>query len=139
MNAGRFFRTTIAIFAGILIISTVVELLEFSLVTLVNGEPTTDLEVYFGIRNMGWFLAAKLLYNTLAAVGAGFLVALIAGWAPVEHGILVAVLQTISFVVGLLNTEVSRWTPGWMWVALIVVTFVGIIAGSRLQAQRMRG
>lgn len=92
MSAGRFIRTTIAIFIGILVISTVVELLEFSLVALVNGEPTTDPDLYFSIRNQGWFLAVKLLYNTVAAVGAGFLVAYIAGWAPNEHGILLAVL-----------------------------------------------
>ena len=56
------------------------------LVTLVNGEFTNDVEQYFSVRNRPWFLALKLVYNTGAAVGAGYLTALIAGHAELKHG-----------------------------------------------------
>ena len=101
-----------------------------------NGEPTTDPDAYYAVRNRGWFLAVKLLYNTGAAVGGGYLAALIAGVAEVRHGIALAAVQTIAFAWALTQPDVSRWTPGWMWVTLIAMTIAGILVGARLGARR---
>ncbi len=138
-TAKRILRSLLGIVAGIVVISMVVEALEFGLVTLINGEPTTDPDVYYAVRNTPGFLALKLLYNTAAAVAAGYLAALIAGYAEVKHGLALAVVQTLAFAWALTQPEVSRWTPGWMWAALIVLTFGGIVLGARLRAARALG
>lgn len=129
-------RSILGIVAGIVAISAVVEGLEFGLVTLINGEPTTDPEAYYSVRNRPWFLAAKLIYNTAAAVGGGYLAALIAGYEEVKHGIGLAVLQTAAFLFALSQPDISRWTPVWIWVGLITLTLLGILAGARLRAAR---
>lgn len=132
--AKRVVRTVLAVVAGIVFISAVVEGLEFALVTLINSEPTTNPDVYYGIRNRGWFLATKLVYNSLAAIGGGFLAAAVAGYAQLKHGLAVAVAQTLAFLWGLTQPAVSRRTPGWMWACLIVLTFAGIVLGARMRA-----
>ncbi len=136
MTSKRAARSVLAIVVGIVFVSAVVEALEFALVTAINGARVTDPETYYGIRNLPWFLAAKLLYNSLAAVGAGFLTAVIAGYAQVRHGLVLALLQTAAFGWALTQPEMSRWTPGWMWAALIILTFAGIIFGARIRAAR---
>ena len=83
-------RSVLAIVVGIVVISMVVEALVFGLVTLINGEPTTDPDAYYAVRNGRWFLAMKLLYYTGAAVGAGYLAARIAGSAELNHGMAVS-------------------------------------------------
>ncbi len=133
MQPKHFLRSVFAIVIGIVVISIMVEGLEFGLVALVRGEPTTDPEAYYAVRNAGWFLALKLVYNTGAALGAGYLAALIAGYAEFKHGIVLAVVQTLAFAWALTQPELSRWTPGWMWAGLIVLTFAAILAGARLR------
>ncbi len=133
MRPKDFLRSFLAVLVGIVALSIVVEALEFGLVTLVNGEPTSDPDQYFSVRNRPWFLAVKLVYNTAAAVGAGYLTALIAGRAELKHGMALAAIQTLAFAWALTQPEMSKWTPGWMWAALIVLTAAGIILGSRLR------
>jgi hypothetical protein len=133
----RIVRSVLAVVAGIVFLSVVVEALEFGLVTLVHGGTTTEPETYFSIRNRGWFLALKLAYNTLAAVGAGVVAALIAGYAPLKHGLAVAALQTLAFAWAVTQPEVRQWTPGWMWAALILLSFAGIMAGACLRSRRV--
>lgn len=134
MTAKRILRSLLAVVAGLALISGVVEAIEFGLVTLVNGGPTMDSELYYEIRNRPWFLAVKLGYNTAAAVGAGFLAAAIAGRAYVAHGLALGLVQTLAFGWALTQPDLSRWTPGWVWAALIVSTFAGIVLGARLRA-----
>jgi hypothetical protein len=138
MTPKRVLRSLLAVVVGLLAISVVVEFLEFGLVTLVNGEMTTDPDVYYGVRNAAWFLGVKLFYNTVAAVGAGYLCALIARHAELKHGLALAVVQTLAFAWALSRPEMSGWTPGWMWAALIVLTFSGILVGARFRASRCR-
>ena len=134
----RAIRTFIAIIVGMFLISALVEGLEFGLVTAINGAPTTEPEAYYAIRNRIWFLAIKLVYNTAAAVAGGFVAALIAGYRQLGHGIALAVIQTLAFAWALTQPEVSRWTPGWMWAGLMLLSFGGILFGARIQARRVR-
>jgi hypothetical protein len=129
-------RSVVAVLAGLVLISAVVEPLEFVLVALVNGQPTTDPERYFAVRNQPLFLAAKLMYNTVAAVGAGFVTAWLAPSAWVRHGIAMAVLQTVAFGWGLASPELRRTTPEWMWAALIPLTAAGVVLGAVLLERR---
>ncbi|MFN7986508.1 MAG: hypothetical protein U0529_03490 [Thermoanaerobaculia bacterium] len=104
--------------AGMLVISMLVELLEFALVSAVNGRVTIDPGAYYAIRNRLWFLGLKLTYNTLAAGFGGFLAALIAGHAFRAHGIALAVIQALAFGWALTRPELSRNIPSWMWASL---------------------
>ena len=129
-------RSVLAVVVGLVLISLIVELVEFGLVTMAHGAVTTDPVVYFGVRNRPWLLAAKLVYNTAAAVLAGYVTARLARRAPLAHGLALALLQTAAFAWALANVEIRKWTPDWMWIALILVTFAGIMAGARLRLGR---
>lgn len=128
-------RSIVAVTVGLLLISVIVEPIEFALVALVHGGATTDQEVYFSVRNRPPVLAAKLVYNTLAGAAGGFLAGRLAGRAPLGHGIALAVLQTVAFGWALVNPELRRTMPDPMWASVIVLTAVGIIMGALLQSR----
>jgi hypothetical protein len=132
----RLVRTSAAILAGLLVLSGLVEGLEFALVAAINGGPTTQPEIYYGIRNLPWFLGLKLIYNTAGAVVAGFLTAQIAGYAKIWHGIALAIIQSIAFAWALAQPDLRQWTPIWAWVALMLLTFAGIVYGARMARRR---
>ena len=129
-------RSIFAVFAGLVLISVIVEPLEFGLVTLVNGAVTTDPDSYFRVRNTPAFLATKVVYNTAAAIVGGLVAARLAPRAPMAHGLVLAVTQTLAFGWALATPALRRSTPDWMWACLIVVTFAGIMTGSVLQRRR---
>ena len=133
----RILRSVFAVLAGLLLISVVVESLEFALVALVNGGVTTDPNSYMAIRNRPAFLAAKLGYNTAAALVGGWVCAWLARRDPITHGMVLAAIQTVAFGWAVTTPPVRQSTPDWMWASLIVVTFAAIVAGSLLQRQRI--
>jgi hypothetical protein len=130
-------RSVLAVFAGLVLISVIVESLEFVLVGLVNRGVTTDPDIYISVRNQPAFLAAKLVYNTAAAIVGGLVTAWLARRAPVAHGMVLAVIQTAAFGWALANPALRRSTPDWMWACLIVLTSAGILVGSLLQRRRI--
>ena len=131
-------RSIFAVFAGLVLISVIVESLEFGLVTLLNGEVTTDPAIYSRVRNTPAFLATKVVYNTAAAIVGGWVAARLARRAPMAHGLVLAGVQTVALGWALVTPELRRSTPDWMWACLIVVTFAGIITGSFILQRRMR-
>jgi hypothetical protein len=132
-------RSLLAILSGLAFISIVVELLEFTLVNAVAGQPLTDPEAYFAVRNQPRILAGKLVYNSLAALLGGYAVAKVAGHAEIAHGGFAAAVQTASLAWGALASDFSRFTPGWMWAALIVLTAPAMMAGAAIRARARRG
>ena len=114
-------RSIFAVFAGLVLISVIVEPLEFGLVTLVNGEVTTDPDIHLRVRNTPAFLATKVVYNAAAAIVGGLVAARLARRAPIAHGLVLAVIQTVAFVWALLTPALRR------------STFAGIMTGSLLQ------
>lgn len=133
----RVLRSILAVVFGLVVTSLIAESLEFGLVALWNRGVTTDPDVYFSARNQPVMLAAKLVYNTAAAIIGGFVAARLAGRAAVVHGTMLALVQTIAFGWALANPALRRSTPDWMWACLIVLTFAGIIVGSLLEARRL--
>jgi hypothetical protein len=129
-------RSIFALFGGLVLISVIVEPLEFGLVTLVNVEVTTDPGIYFRVRNTPAFLATKVVHNTAAAIVGGLVAARLARRAPMAHGLVLAVIQTVAFGWALVTPALRRSTPDWMWACLIAVTFAGIMTGSLLQRHR---
>lgn len=126
-------RTVAGVLAGLVLISVIAEGIEFGLVTLLHGSVTQDPEVYFGVRNQPGVLAFKLVYNTFAALAGGFVCAWIADRMEVMHGMLLAIVQTAGFIYGMTASPYAHTTPMWMWIALIVVSAVGIVWGARLR------
>ncbi len=129
MSPKRFLRSVLAIFAGIVAISVVVEGLEFVLVALVRGEPTTEPEAFYAVRNAAWFLAVKLVYNTGAALGAGYLAALIAGYAEFKHGLVLAAVQTLA--VGAFRIRHLRAGHGRVGRTELLTTGCQLVSSSR--------
>jgi hypothetical protein len=133
----RALRSIAAVVAGLMAISLIVEAIELTLVTIVNGGMTMDPVVYFGTRNRPWFLAIKLVYNTAGAVAGGWLTAWLAGRAPMAHGIALAVVQAAALGYAVTDPAMRQWTPDWMWAALAAVSTFGVILGARLRQRRM--
>jgi hypothetical protein len=131
-------RSGLAVIVGLISITLIVEPLEFLLVTLAHGGMTTDPYEYFLVRNRGWFLALKVIYNTGAATIAGYLTASIAGRAALIHGGVVAALQSLAFGYAFTVPELRATTPDWLWVTMLVATPVAILVGARLRIAARR-
>jgi hypothetical protein len=131
-------RSLLAVLVGVGLISVVVEVLEFSLVNAIAGARIADLDTYFAIRNEPRILAAKLVYNTLAAVLGGYMAARIAGREEIQHGMMAAGVQTAALVWGFTLGEFASYTPVWMRIALVVVTGPAIVAGAWIRGTAMQ-
>lgn len=128
-------RSLLAVLGGIALVSLLVEPLEFTLVGAVAGGAVTDIDAYFAVRNRPWMLAAKLVYNTAAALLGGYMVAKIAGHAEMAHTGLAAAVQTAALIWGATASEYAPYTPAWMWVMLILLTGPAMLAGGAIRAR----
>jgi hypothetical protein len=131
-------RSALAVLAGILVVSLLVEPLEFGLVALLNGAPTFEPTEYLAIRNQTWFLAAKFGYNGAAGVVGGYISGTIAGRRPVLHASVTAAVQILLIAVALMDANMARTAPTWAWVGILLATSTGLVAGGwlRLLAHR---
>jgi len=131
-------RSVVAVLGGILLISVVVEVLEFTLVSARAGGAITDMAGYFAVRNQPAMLAAKLVYNTLTAVLGGYMIAKVAGRREMAHGAVGALVQTIALVWGFTAGEYAASTPVWMRLALTAVMGPAMLAGASVRARAAR-
>lgn len=129
-------RSVLAVVLSLVLISILVQAVEFALVALAHGGTTNDPIVYFGVRNRPWFLVLKLLYNTAGAVVGGFVAGWIAGRAPLAHGIALAVVQAAALAYAVADPAMRLWTPDWMWAALAIVSTLGVLWGAWLWRRR---
>ena len=128
-------RSIIAVLGGIGLISLVTEALEFTLVRAAAGGPIPDMAAYFAVRNGPAILAAKLVYNTLAAVLGGYMTAKVAGGREVPHAVVGALVQTAALIWGFTASEYAGFTPVWMRVALVLLTGPAMVAGGLVRAR----
>jgi hypothetical protein len=131
-------RSIIAVLGGIGLLSIVVEVLEFTLVSAVAGAPPTDLPGYFAVRNQPAILAAKLGYNSVGAVLGGYLTARVAGRQEMAHGGIAAIVQTAALIYGFTVGEFAGFTPVWMRIALVLVTGPAMLLGASIRARAAR-
>lgn len=129
-------RSLLAVFVGLMVISIIAEGIEFVLVTALHGGVATEPEVYWSVRNRPMILGLKLVYNTLAAAGGGYLAAWIAGRQALAHGMALAAIQLALFVWGMTASEFAGTTPTWAWSTLCVTMTAAILFGARLRADR---
>lgn len=128
-------RLILGVIVGLMAITFVAELIEFSTVKLVSGKSFAELssnqEVYFEIRNQWGILVFKILYNFVAAMVGGYLVTWIAkSYATIGLYSLMGI-QTLSLIWTGFLSELSDTGPLWMWIALLIVTPLGIYLGYR--------
>jgi hypothetical protein len=131
-------RSIIAVLGGIGLLSIVVEVLEFTLVSAVAGGPPTDLPAYFAVRNQPAILAAKLGYNSVGAVLGGYLTARVARGQEMPHGWVAAIVQTAALIYGFTIGEFAGFTPIWMRIALVLMTGPAMLLGASIRARAAR-
>ena len=134
-RAPGFVRSILAILGGIGLVSIVSQLLEFTLVGAAAGGQLTGMQQYFEVRNRPSILAAGLVYNTVAAVLGGYMVAKIAGAQEMAHARIAALVQTAALIYGFTVGEFAQFTPGWMRVALIGLMGPAMLAGATIRTR----
>ena len=132
----RILRSILAIAGGLFVLSLVAEGIELTIVTALNGSFTQEPAVYFAVRNRPAVLVAKLVYNTGAALLAGYVAAWIAGRAAFAHGVVLAAIQSALFVWGMMFSEFAGTTPTWAWVTLLPLMGAGILFGAHVLGSR---
>ena len=128
-------RSIIAVLGGMGLFALVTETLEFTLVSAAAGGSISDMAAYFAVRNRPVILSAKVLYNTLAAILAGYMTAKIAGRRELLHAAVVAVVQTVALAWGFTAGEYASFTPVWMRVALALTTGPAMVLGASIRAR----
>ena len=128
-------RSIVAVLGGIGLFALVTETLEFTLVSAAAGGSISDMAAYFAVRNRPVILAAKLVYNTLAAILAGYMTAKIAGTRELLHAVVVAIVQTVALIWGFTAGEYASFTPIWMRVALVLTTGPAMMLGASIRAR----
>ena len=129
------FRSIIAVLGSIGLTSLVSEALEFTLVTAAAGGAIADLAGYFEVRNRPAILAAKLVYNSVAAILGGYITAKVAGSREMLHAGAAAALQTFALIWGFTMGEYAAFTPVWMRVALVLLTGPAMLVGASVRAK----
>jgi hypothetical protein len=128
-------RSFIAVLGGLGLFALVTESLEFTLVTAAAGGSIGDMAGYFFVRNRPTILTAKLVYNTLAAILAGYMTAKIAGRRERLHAGAAATIQTIVLIWGFTAGEYAAFTPVWMRVAIALTTGPAMVLGASIRAR----
>ena len=128
-----FIRSILAILGGMGLISIITQVLEFTLVGAAAGGQLTGMEQYFEVRNRPSLLAAGLVYNTVAAVLGGYMVAKIAGQQEMAHARIAALVQTAAMIYGFTAGEYAQFTPAWMRIALIAIVGPAMLAGASIR------
>ena len=103
-------RGIIGVMGGLVLYMVISEVLETALVAATSEVRPTDVASYYAARNRPAILGAKLAYNTLTALLAGYMTAKVAGEREMVHGRMAAFVQTVElawrFLAG--DTPASR-------------------------------
>lgn len=123
----------LAVIAGMLIYAVVSELLETTLVSATADRPITDIAAYFSMRNTPMMLGAKVVYNSMAAILAGYMTAKIAGQNELRYAGMVAALETASLIWGYTMGEYASFTPVWMRGVIVLTTGPAMMVGASIR------
>lgn len=132
-------QSILAVFIGLMVISLVTEVIEFSVITALHGSVTTDSNIYFEIRNRLPVILLKFVYNGVAAFLGGYVTAWIADRRQIGHGIALASIQAISLIWGMSSSSFSHSTPPWVWMMLILLMPPAIVIGAKWRRNRKQG
>ena len=135
-NGARVLRSVAGVAGCILLTSVIVESIEFGLVALIHGAPTTDPQTYLGIRNQAGFLAVKLIYNGVGGAVGGYVAGGIAGRRPLTHAGVAALLQSALLAMAVADPVMRLSTPIWAWIGVGATTVGGMLIGGWLKMAR---
>ena len=128
-------KSIIAVLGGIVIISFLSQLLEVPLVQALTSAPIGDMNAYMAARNQPPMHAALVVIAGVTGVLGGYLVAKIAGEHELLHAGVAAVLQTLLLVRGFAAEDAGAVLPGWVRVALVLVTMTAMLLGATVRAR----
>ncbi len=133
----KLLRSLLALFGSLILISILVETVEFLLVTALHGSITSDQQVYFGIRNRPWVLALKLLYTFGGGLVGGYVAAWLAGRAELKHALILAGVQAVAMIWGMTASEYADTMPRWAWILVTLDVALAIVVGGWLRSRKM--
>ena len=128
-----FIRSIVAVLAGMGVVAIISQLLEFTLVAAAAGGQLASMGQYFEVRNRPSILAAGLVYNTVAAVLGGYVVARTARVREMAHAQVAALIQTVALIYGSTAGEYANFTPVWMRIALVLLVGPSMLAGAAIR------
>ena len=126
-------RGLIGVMGGAVLYIVITEVLETVLVRSF-GLPTDDAS-YYAIRNTPTILGAKLFYNSLAAIWAGYMAGRLATENELAYGKLAAGVLTAYLAWQLLATAHATFTPTWMRAFVLLTTGPAMLVGAWVRAQ----
>lgn len=73
----KYFKLLLGVIIGLLVITFVAEVIEFTIVKLISHKSFKELQAnqseYFNIRNRNWILVSKIFYSLFAGIIGGYL------------------------------------------------------------------
>ncbi len=120
---------------GAVLFLVITEVLETALVGALGADKPIDDASYYAIRNTPTILGAKLFYNSLSAIWAGYMTGRLATENELAYGKLAAGVLTAYLAWQLLATAQAAFTPTWMRVFVVVTTGPAMLVGAWIRAQ----
>ncbi|WP_436515748.1 hypothetical protein [Ekhidna sp. To15] len=110
---------------SLILITLLVEMIEFSLVALVNGQSFSDLpqeqEAYFCLRNQPSILIAKPIYTFIIVLLVSYLCSKLLKHLKKSYFIALSIVQSIGIIYGAFLSEFKNSLPLWYWMVLLLV------------------
>jgi hypothetical protein len=128
-------RGLIGVMGGVVLYLVITEVLETALVGALGAARATDDASYYAIRNTPTILGAKLFYNSLSAIWAGYMAGRLATENELAYGKLAAAVLTAYLAWQLLATAHATFTPLWMRAFVLLTTGPAMLVGAWIRAQ----
>jgi hypothetical protein len=129
-------RLFLGVIISMLVLSVIVEGVEFLIVRMVSGQSMEYLSnnqlAYFEIRNQTWILVLKILYTFLTAFLAGWLGSRITKQLQSPLLVTMALVQGLAFLYAMFLSEFKNTLPTYYWLLLLAVVLCGIYYGHKI-------
>ena len=120
---------------GAVLFLVITEVLETALVGALGASRPQDDASYYAIRNTPAILGAKVVYNSLTAIWAGYMTGRLATENEIAYGRLTAGVLTAYLAWQLLATAQAAFTPVWMRTFVLLTTGPAMLVGAWVRAQ----
>lgn len=134
----HYFRLILSIVLSLILITLLVEMIEFSIVALVSGqsfsEVPQDQEAYFSLRNQTTILIAKPIYTFIVAFMVSYLGSKFLLQYRISFFITLAIIQSTGILYGAFLSEYKNSLPLWYWLLLLLVILIAFrVAHSKVK------
>ena len=135
----KYFKLILGVIIGLLVITFVAEMIEFTIVKSVSKKSfeylQTNQNEYFDIRNRNWILIAKMFYSLIAGIIGGYLTTWISKKMSGIAILVLIIIQVISLIWGGFISNLSSTGPIWMWIYLVLIVPIGIWIGYKWKSK----